>query len=478
LPKLALARAPVAALVAAAALLAATPRALAASPAAASPSAPAPTAAAPADSQWSAPATLGACAALGAPRAAFPRDEPKHATGRGAVVWAATRDCPDGAGTLVAPLGAGDVPQSPRYARAADGMRLQLRPPLALAPAPHGEIAIAGSSSTPSARDGELVQGGAGGPFTPLGALAGDATDGSLFSAYLGDIAAVSPTGGPALRGGVRVDVERYFAHALSPPRIVPSRAGAVEDPTVSLDYRTDAIVVWRQAGALLARELPGRGGARPTQRLANVGAHVAITALTSDDDRSIVAWADRQAGHTSIYLDVSGARDRFGAPRMLERFADPASLPAPAGSPRLVRLSSESVMLAWTGALERHLVVRTAAIDLNGIGSPNTLSDARADALLDDIATGPDGDAFVLWSVPTRSTSGSLDTRGQALFAARGFDADSNKTAFGESEEVAASGANEDATIAVDPASDRALALWRTRAGAIEYAVRTAARR
>ncbi len=275
----------------------------------------------------------------------------------------------------------------------------------------------------------------------------------------------------------MRVDVERYFAHALSPPRIVPSGAGAPQAPTVSLDYRTDAIVVWRQAGALLARELPGRGGARPTQRLGTVGANAHVAALISDDDRAIVVWADERAGTTSVYLDASGANVSFGAPRLLERFANPGGVPYPEGSPRLVRLSSESVMLAWSGAQEGHWVVRAAAIDLNGIGRAATISAPGGEALLSDLAPGPDGEAIALWSEPQPSGGAgggvALDLGDQAIVAARGIDAYPDMTIFAPPVQLAPPGPNGAATLAFDPASDGALALWPGAGGAIEYAVR-----
>ncbi len=433
----------------------------------------APAARAATSSPWSAPAQLGSCPSAGPARAAFPRDEPSHATGAGAVVWSGARSCPGGGGVLVAPIGPGDVPRVPAYARGASGARVALRPPLAVAPAPHGEIAIAGSSSSPSARDGALVQGAAAGPFAPLGAIAGPAGESTLFTAYLGDLAAVSPTGGGGPRAGVRVDVERYFARSLSPPRLIPARAGAVSDVTVSLDYRTDAIVVWRRRGALYAAELPGRGGARPTQRLASAGAPASVAALISDDERAIVAWSERRGASTSVYVDASGAGVRFGAPQLIERFSDPAGAPPAEGSPRLVRLSSESVMLAWNGAQSGHRVVRTAAIDLNGVGRASTISDPGGEALLDDLQPGPRGEAIALWSEPQPAPGGGVAQT--AIVAARGFDSYPDRTVFGAPEQVAAPGANSQPTLAIDPASDRALALWRGAGGAIEYAVREA---
>ncbi|HEX8714622.1 MAG TPA: hypothetical protein VF706_03555, partial [Solirubrobacteraceae bacterium] len=277
---------------------------------------------------------------------------------------------------------------------------------------------------------------------------------------------------------GAHVDVERYFAHALSPSRVVPARDGAVQALTVSLDYRTDAIAVWRQSGALWARELPGRGGARPTQRLATVDPAPRITALISDDGRAMVAWADERAGSTSVYLDYSGPRVRFGRPRLLERFADPAGVPYPARSPLLVRLSTESVMLAWTGAQADHWVVRTAAIDFNGIGRASTISDPQGEALLSDLQPGPDGEAIALWTEPQPVSGGGLSLARQAVAAARGGDGHPDATYFGEPEQIAPPGPNADATLALDPDGGRALALWRGAGGAIEYAIRGSASR
>lgn len=426
-------------------------------------------------SPWTEPQRLGSCAAAGAPLAAFPRDSPYHATGHGAVVWSAAGSCAGGGtGTLVATIGAGDVVGAPAYARTAGGGRLALRAPLALAPAPHGQLMLAGSASSPARADGALVQASAGGPFAPLGAIAGTAGPRMLATGYLGDVAAVWPTGGGGPRGGARFDVERYFAHALSPPRTVPASAGAAEAPTVALDYRTDAIVAWSQGGSLLAAELPGRGGVRPTGRLAGVGRSVRVADLISDDGRAMVVWADERAGTTSVYLDYSAPHVRFGRPQLLERFTNPGGLADPIGSPQLIRLSTESVMLAWSGAQDGHWVVRTAAIDYNGIGRFNTVSDPHGEALLSDLQPGPHGEAIALWTEPQPQDDGRLSTAREAVAAARGGDGHPDATYFGAPEQIAPAGANADATLAIDPDSDRALALWRGAGGIVEYAVRS----
>jgi hypothetical protein len=251
-----------------------------------------------------------------------------------------------------------------------------------------------------------------------------------------------------------------------------------VEGLGLALDYRSDGLVVWRQDGSIYARDMPASGRRRASvQRLASalIGPPDALAALLSDDNRGIVAWSEQSGDETSVYLDRSAAGVRFGAGQLLERFADPGGLSPPEGSaPRLVRLSSESVMLAWTGADEGHWVVRTAAIDLNGVGPVDTVSPAGSDALLAALAPGPAGEALALWTEPQRDPQGGPDLSRQAVFAARGIDARPEQTIFGAPEEVAAPGPNSDPAVAFDPSSGRAVAAWRGEGGGIDYAIRT----
>jgi len=410
------------------------------------------------------------------PVAVFPRDKPTHGTGPGAAVWSAPRSCPQGGGIYVAQIDpATDAPDKPAYARTPGGGRLAMRPTLGVAPAPHGQIAIGGSASDPGRADGQLVQGRVGGSFAPLGPLVGEVTTSSLATGYLGDVAAFSPTAGS--RAGANVFVERYFARALSPPRTVPAHAGRVEFGTVGLDFRTDAIAVWRQGGALLARDLPASGRAQPTQRLRGVSPAPRVAALISDDNRAIVAWADPGERATSIYFDYSGPGVRFGKPQLLERFEDPERNYPPL-SPRLVRLSSESVMLAWSGMQDGHWVVRSAAIDQHGLGRVSTISAPGTDALLNDLEPGPRGEALAIWSEPQREPDGKLNLLEQAIVAARGIDTQPDATIFGAPEQVAPPGPNSLPTVAFDPDSDRTLALWLGGGARVRYSIRTPATR
>lgn len=470
--------------------------------------------------KWSPPAILDGCPGMGAPHVVFPSDSPTHGTGPGAIVWSVTAPCPSGvgAGVLVAPISAADLPGQPAAPRTVTGARIALRGPVAATGGPSGRVVIAvasaggsesGPGSTakgtpadgrgalaarrethtrkgapaggPGTRAGELLvtEGRAGGPFTAPLALGGPASTFSFATAYLGD-AALASLADPHGRRQIQLRVQRFYASAFAPPAQVSAAGGdgdrgtgSIGALTVALDFRSDRLVVFSRQGSLLARELPGKGASHALQRLGPsppAGAHVA--AVISDDDRAIVAWTVRRGGQTSVYVSQSQPGVRFTAPRLLEEFPDPPGLPGYVDSPVIVRLSSESVMLAWTGAVAGHWAIRAAAIDQRGVLPPSTLSPADRDALLAGLAAGPNDEALALWSEPQPSAAG-LDLGEQAIFAARGFDGYPERVKFAAPEPLAPPGPNSDATVAFDPDSDRAVAAWRTGAGAVAYAVR-----
>jgi hypothetical protein len=424
---------------------------------------------------WSTPAALSTCPSAAGVRVAFPSDSPTFATGPGAVVWSDSSTCPGGEGARVAKIGAGDVPGAGAIPRTAAGRPLLLRAPLTASGAPFGQILIVGASPTAPA-DGLAIQGIAGNRFSVVGAGAGSAAPTALATAYLGDVALASPSAGGNGADGLGVHVERFFSRdfdrnvALSAPRDAP-----VQALTLALDFRSEALAVWTQGGELYARVVPNKGAVHPLQRLAPVGPHPRISALLSDDNRAIVAWSEQRGTQTSVYVDRSAVGVRFGPPQLLERFQDPDGLSSPTASPSLVRLSSESVMLAWAGSAAGHWVVRTAPVDLDGVGSVNTIAAPGGDALLADLAVGPAGDALALWTEPLPTAAGPPDMERQALFAARGFDAYPEGTVFDEPEEVAPPAPVGEPTVALDPDSDRAVAVWRGEASAIEYSIRGA---
>jgi hypothetical protein len=377
----------------------------------------------------------------------------------------------------VAPLGAGDAPGESAVPRTSTGRSLAPLGPLVASGGPHGQIVLGGASPQPSAA-GLLIQGAAGGSFTALTPAEGSSAPMALATAYLGDVAFAAPVARVAhahTGEQLRVHVERFFAHRFAAGTLVNDRGSApIQELDTTMDYRGEALVVWAQGGAIYARLVPADGAPRGIQRLASVGADPDVTALLSDDRRGIVAWAQQSGSETSVYIDRSAAGVRFGAPELLERFQDPDGLSSPAASPTLVRLSSESVMLAWAGAIGGHWVVRTAPVDLNGVGEVNTIAAPGADALLAGLAAGPVDDALVLWTEPSPSAGGAPDLARQALYAAHGFNLyPPARTVFGEAELLAPPAHVSEATVAFDPDTDGAIAAWQGEAGEIEYSIR-----
>jgi hypothetical protein len=471
--------------------------------------------------KWSQPTILSACPGTGAPHVVFPEDSPTHGTGPGAVVWSVTAPCPAAAcaGVLLAPISAEDLPGQPTAPRTAAGETIALRGPVAATGGPYGRVVIAAASvgetepgpmkgkrrapadgrATPGTgqgtqteknasaggretREGELAltEGAAGGPFTAPLALGGPANTFAFATAYLGD-AALASLADPHGRTDLQLRVQRFYASAFAPPARVSATGGggdvgtgSIAALTVALDFRSDRLVVFSRLGSLFARELPGKGAPHAIQRLGpSPPAGARIAAVISDDDRAIVAWTVGHGGRTSVYVSRSAPGVRFTAPELLEEFSDPPGLPGYIDSPQIVRLSSESVMLAWTGVVAGHWAIRAAAIDLNGVLPPSTISPVGRDALLADIAPGPNDEALALWSEPQPTPAG-LDLGEQAIYAARGFDGYPEQVKFASPELLASPGPNSDATVAFDPDSDRAVAAWRRGAGAVAYAIRS----
>jgi hypothetical protein len=294
----------------------------------------------------------------------------------------------------------------------------------------------------------------------------------SISTAYLGDVAFATPN----TASGATVSVERWFANSLDPIFPAPRTAvgsGRPTDLTVAMDFRSDAILAWVQAGSVWVRDLPAKGPPRAPQRLGPAGSESHVAALLSDDNRGMVMWSDRRGSTTETYLDYSATGPRFGRPSLLERDDDPPSIVPPASSPLLIRLSSESVMSAWAGVEGAGWVIRTAPIDQRGLQTVSTISTPGGDALLSALAPGPRGEAVALFTEPTTGSDGQPSTSDQALWAARGIDAAPGRTLFALPEQVAPAGPVAGATVAVEPGSDRALAAWRGAGGQITYSLR-----
>ncbi|HVR05514.1 MAG TPA: hypothetical protein VMS02_05690 [Solirubrobacteraceae bacterium] len=471
----------------------------------------------PALGAWSAPAPLRGCAAALAatpPLVVFPASAPAARSGPGALLWNAPAGCEPGVGrgaargasAAGAPLGATGLPGP---GRALDGTTGGLGQLVAATGTTAGQVLVVGTGGSGgggaaggarvSPGTDAFVEGRQPGAFSKASALGGTAEPVSAFSGYLGD--AVLASAVRVHRGwALAVRVQRHYASWPSRPRLLPVGAR----PTAlaaTLDYRADVLLTWAAGGELYAREIANTGAFGPLMRIAPAppaGGGEAwqpeIRVLFSDDDRGIIAWRSQQAAAgtggttagaagtaatTLIQASISGPGLGFGAPAVVERFADPRGLRPPPGSLQLVRMSSEAVMMAWSGVHAGRYVVRASPVSLRrGVWAPVTVSPPGGrEALLAELVPGAHAEVLALWSASPRLPDGALDGRHRAILAAWGHYGGHGEAVFAPPETLAPPGPNGVPAAAFDPDNDRALAAWVTSAGSprIVYAQRAA---
>lgn len=348
-----------------------------------------------------------------------------------------------------------------------------------------------GTSAKAGTSVGALAEGTRVGAFAAARLLGGLAAPVAASSAYLGDTVLASPVQTQRAGWAIAVRVQRHYSTAFAAPRLVPAGAGPVSAVAATMDYRADILLVWVARGDVYAREIKQSGAIEPARRLGSAPADTEVQALISDDGHAIVAWRSQTAAsggraRTTIELSISGADLAFHRPLLLESFRDPRGYAPPAGSMRLIRLSSEAVMIAWTGMSAHRYVVRASPVSLRrGAWAPVVISDPSVplrgtDAVLADLVPGPDAEALALWSTAPRLPSGAPDPQRQAVMAARGHYAGHGEVFFEAPESIAAPSANGPPSAAYDPRTGQALAAWATRAHAgggerIAYALRAA---
>jgi len=404
---------------------------------------------------------------ISGPRVVFPQSSPFRRSGPGAVVWGGATDghgCGPTHPPTLAPITSNDLLGSPRalseaaasVATAAATTRGQVVVALDERPGKSGKRTLA------------LTEARADRAFPTARPLAGASSPPpATATGYLGDFALARVT---ASRAGtshshamsITLDVQRHFEANPFLRGVYAVGSTPVSALGVALDYRADALLTWVQAGRLLVRFVSASGPARTTQSLGSAVASAPPAALISDDGRAIVAWVSQRARtngsrrDTDVYLSISGPGARFAAPRLVEHFSEPSASTLPRPRADLVRLSNESVTMAWTGLYRsEHYVVRSAAVGLNAMGHITTLSDPRADALLGPLVAGPRADALALWSSPNHASPGTnLDGR---LFVSS-----FKHVRLGPLVHLAGPGRYADPAAAFDPASDRALVAWR----------------
>ncbi|HSZ70892.1 MAG TPA: hypothetical protein VK756_11085 [Solirubrobacteraceae bacterium] len=463
--------------------------------------------------QWSAPRLLAGCArasSQAAPLVVFPSSQPQVRSGPGALVWSGPGGCGGGAAVASgAEAGAGGAETTQTYGArlGSDGLPGRGRALLGAGEHPVEVAAVAGTAlgQVIALGDGVLAEGNSPGAFAAPLALDGPAAPVTVASGYLGDTAVVSTiqvqkARSPVLddasapprhtsRGGwdLAVRVQRHYSSTPGPARLLAAGASKPSGLAVAMDYRGDVLVMWTTAaGAIDARELDAAGAFGPLER---VGVGVGVSeprVLISDDGRAIAVWRERAPASargggpavTRIKASISGPGMSFTRAALVERFTDLPGLEPPPGALRLTRLSSEAVMMAWTGMRAGRYVVRASPVSLRrGVWAPVTISPRGRQALLADLVAGPRAEVLALWTTAPRLGDGSLDPRRVAIFAAWGHYGGHGEARFAAPEALAAPGPNGLPAAAFDPQSDAALAAWTAglRAPRIVYAQRAA---
>ena len=128
--------------------------------------------------------------------------------------------------------------------------------------------------------------------------------------------------------------------------------------------------------------------------------------------------------------------------------------------------------MVAWSSIAGGHWVIRSAAVDQERVGPPTTTSSPKGDVMLSDLQPGPRAEAMMLWTEPGHSAKAAGGSPEQAIYAARAFRGVGSRVVFEAPEQLAPPGLNSEAVVAVDPDTDRAVAVWR-QGQLLHYSVR-----
>jgi hypothetical protein len=341
-----------------------------------------------------------------------------------------------------------------------------------------GRISVAAPSQSRDGAAGGVTTVLQGRSTHPLGApilLAGASLPPALARGYLGDVAIATVVEGPAI--AVRTD--RYFRSDFAPARVVPIAAGRVTALTATMDYRSDVLIAWQQNGSIYAHMLRASGRSDPTQRIGASNPFPQLQAVVSDNNHGMVAWSDTEVRRgslptTRVHMNRSAIGVRFGAAQLVTAFPDSQQLGRSPGSLEIVRLSSENVLLAWTAAEHGHYVVRAAPALFAASGPSVRLSGPQSGAVLAGLAPGPDREAVALWRGAGGPSRLGADPRRSELWTARVFIGRHDSPESEAPESVPTRAVVAAPALAVDPATDHAVAAWLTPGASdrVEYAV------
>ncbi|HEY1776743.1 MAG TPA: hypothetical protein VGG41_11345 [Solirubrobacteraceae bacterium] len=424
---------------------------------------------------WSPPSTLRTCAPARDPQVVFPFSDPSHASGRGAILWLGSPPGCTISGALAldsATLHTSDQPSVAR--RASDA--LGLASPLAALSTTSGQLVAAVGAPAGT----RLYEGTAGSRLALTGALGPPGSSVAVADGYIGDADVVSTTvvGG---RQEIELRAQRHYAHSFSAPVTMLEGAAPIHSLTVALDFRADSIVVWVQGGRLRAQWVSNSGRAGPPQVLGPARYRTPLAAVLSDDNRAFVLWVDQPApgsdAPSTVYLEHSAGSVTFSAPpRAIATLMQPPAQRLGPAAVSLVRMTpSEGVLAAWPVLMDGDYAIQAAGLTSSRVLPPATISQIGADLRLTELATGPRNDAVAVLERAPRATSG-FDSGQQAILAARTIPGGAGGVNFEAPAVLATEGANSAPSVAVDPASDRAVVAWQSVISGeeeIAYAIR-----
>jgi hypothetical protein len=417
----------------------------------------------PAGLSWGPAATLSTCGGATTPRVVFPESAPAARTGPGAIVWLGT-DCAGGPVTLNAAVLKADSPQPSAALSETPLVRFA-----ALAGTTNGQlVAVAGVAGRPVLGEGRATQG-----FATFKPLIGSDSLVATQTGFIGDVdvatVAHTPTG-----YAIEIRAQRHYQHHFG--RAIAIRAGpaAPSALAIGMDYRADRLIVWDERGELYARYITNEGHVKARQTLGPAGYAPQLATVVSDDDRAFVIWTDEPApgapGTAAVLLAHSTIGPHFRGYMTLTSFPEPATLRLATGAVAAERLSSEGVALLWPNmTASGNLVLDAAAALSNGtVRPPNVISFAGDDVRLGAVAAGPHNEFVALVEVASRTAATD-----QAIYAIRSNVVhDPGGLGFGALTELAPSGPNSAPAVAIDPATDNAIAAWQAGPASIDWAL------
>jgi hypothetical protein len=436
---------------------------------------------------WSAGATLRTCAPASEPKVVFPLSSPSTRSGRGAILWlGGAPNCSGGGSTSTtldsATLHNNDLASAPRAIISGR----QLVGPLSTAATTAGQIVAVVGDTRIASRGGPgaiLGEGPAASSLWRLVPLGGPAALVATAVGYIGDAAVAVAAAMPGSAQAILLYQQRHYASAFSGPITLTEGSAPITALTVALDFRADSIVLWAQAGVIHAQWITNAGRVYPAEVLGPAGYHPQIAAMLSDNNHAFAMWSYEPPpgadGPSTIYLEHSGNNSRVafsGQPSTLVQFTEPPALRLTPGSLALERMTpSEGVLAVWTFVQRGSYVVNVAGLVSSHALPAATLAQRGADLRLAAVATGPHNDAVAVIERAPRAAAG-FNATAQAILAARTVPGGPGGTAFETPTPLAPPGPNSAASVAVDPATDRAVVAWQTIVGglpSVAYAVR-----